>query len=84
MPGPILLHCKKDIETYRYFGNQISKALDNKKISAFGTDGEKAMYKGLQETVSNNQITFCACCTIGKMLIASYRSSASKTMQTKF
>ncbi|XP_030850278.1 uncharacterized protein LOC105442659 [Strongylocentrotus purpuratus] len=61
MPGPILLHCKKDIETYRYFGNQISKALDNKKISAFGTDGEKAMYKGLQETNSFKQSDHLLC-----------------------
>ena len=52
LPGPMLLHSQKDQESYRYFGNVISKAINNANVNLFGTDGEAAIYKGLQGSES--------------------------------
>ncbi|XP_071506806.1 uncharacterized protein [Diadema antillarum] len=50
MPGPILLHSKRDSKTYKYFGDQISKALGNQEVSFHASDEEAEMLKGLQES----------------------------------
>ena len=51
MPGPMLLHSQKDEDSYGYFGTEISKAIDA-NVNLFGTDGEVALYKGLQGSAS--------------------------------
>ena len=48
MPGPMMVHAKRDTETYSYFAHRLSSALDNKKVHFYGTDGEKALVKGIE------------------------------------
>lgn len=52
MPGPFLVHERRDTETYQYFGNQLSKHLGNEQVPFFRTDGDRAMFKGLKSSPS--------------------------------
>ena len=61
MPGPILLHTQKDQDTFRYFGNEISKSLNNASVKFFGTDGESALHKGLRGTESFSDAEHLQC-----------------------
>ncbi|XP_071490395.1 uncharacterized protein [Diadema antillarum] len=52
MPGAILIHGRRDFETYRYFGNELSKGLQHTSVQFYGTDGEIALQKGIAATSS--------------------------------
>ena len=61
MPGPMMLHTKKDTETYEYFGKQISIAVNNRKVSFFGTNGETALVNGLKASNSFRDTSHVLC-----------------------
>ena len=61
MPGPFLLHAKRDLDTYAYFGHQISSALSGKTVNFIGTDNELALHKGLKSTRSFNSSQHLLC-----------------------
>ena len=69
MPGPILLHSKRDKDNYSYLGQQISNALGNKGVKFIGTDGEKALYQGLQKTASFVQSGHLLCMLHGRKML---------------
>ena len=52
MPGPMMMHLKRNSETYQYYGKNISQQMNDQSICAFGTDGEKALVNGLRESKS--------------------------------
>ena len=52
MPGAILIHGRRDFETYRYFGNELSKGLQHTSVPFYGTDGEIALKRGIAATSS--------------------------------
>ncbi len=44
MIGPVLIHYKKDFQTYLFFASSlVGKKKELMKLRAFGTDGEKAL-----------------------------------------
>lgn len=61
MPGPILLHAQKDEDSYNYFGNEISKSINNAGVHFYGTDGEVALHKGLgrAQSFTNSEHLHC-------------------------
>nr|XP_054759535.1 uncharacterized protein LOC129265580 [Lytechinus pictus] len=61
MPGPIMLHSTRDMDTYSYFGKQISLALRNQQVAFIGTDGETALYKGIMNSQSFGESKHLLC-----------------------
>lgn len=50
MPGPFMVHARREAGDYEFFGRHITECLGGKKIHAWGTDGEQALIKGLSST----------------------------------
>ena len=61
MPGAILIHGRRDFETYRYFGHELSKGLRNTSVPFFGTDGELALKQGIAATSSFKESSHLHC-----------------------
>ena len=48
LPGPYLLHAARDTSDYAYFERHFSHALKGKSITLCDSDGEHALYSGLE------------------------------------